>query len=192
MITSSKLSQSLVKLTGTTAVLLAIPFTGMQFSNEINWSVSDFIISGIMIFSTGLAYVLFTRKHADLIYKAACALSLFSSLLMVWSNLAVGLIGHESTPINLLYFGVLGLGIIGTFIAGFKPYAMARVLFIMATGVVGITVIALMFDMQELPGSSFTEVIGVNAFFITLFMISAGLFQFADRSDSQFKADKQA
>lgn len=184
MITSSKLSQSLLKLAGTTAVLLAIPFIGMQFSDEINWSTSDFIIAGLLIFISGLAYLLFTKGSSDLVFKSACALSLFSTLLMIWANLAVGLIGNEAEPINLLYFGVVILGILGTFIARLKPYAMARALYIMASGIIGITVFALISGWHEAPGSSLAEVIGVNAFFITLFIISAGLFQVVDRSEN--------
>jgi hypothetical protein len=44
-------------------------------------------------------------------------------------NLAVGVIGTEDDPANLMYVGVLAVGIIGAIIARFRPHGMARTLF---------------------------------------------------------------
>jgi hypothetical protein len=43
-------------------------------------------------------------------------------------NLAVGIIGSEDNPANLMYGGVLAVGIIGAIIARFEPHGMARAL----------------------------------------------------------------
>lgn len=47
-------------------------------------------------------------------------------------NLAVGLIGNEENLANLMYIGVLAVGLIGAAIARLEPGGMARVLFAMA------------------------------------------------------------
>jgi hypothetical protein len=38
-------------------------------------------------------------------------------MFLVWMNLAVGIIGSEDNPANLMFGGVLALGILGAFIA---------------------------------------------------------------------------
>ncbi|MCI0605272.1 hypothetical protein L0156_19980 [bacterium] len=47
-------------------------------------------------------------------------------------NLAVGLIGNEENLANLMYIGVLAVGLISTAIARLEPGGMARALFAMA------------------------------------------------------------
>ena len=38
---------------GGTCLLLLIPLIGMQFTSEINWSISDFIAMGILLLGLG-------------------------------------------------------------------------------------------------------------------------------------------
>ena len=42
--------------------LLMIPFIAMQFSSEVVWTASDFIIMGILLLVTGLGIDLVLRK----------------------------------------------------------------------------------------------------------------------------------
>jgi hypothetical protein len=65
----------------------------MQFSNEVNWTIMDFLIAGVLLFGTGLTieFVLRkvkTRKNRILI----CGIILLL-LLLIWIELAVGLFG---------------------------------------------------------------------------------------------------
>ena len=74
-------------------LLLLIPFIAMQFSNEVNWTIMDFLIAGVLLFGTGLTieFVLRkvkTRKNRILI----CGIILLL-LLLIWIELAVGLFG---------------------------------------------------------------------------------------------------
>ena len=77
---------------GTVAILM-IPFVGMQTSNDWNWSLFDFIVMGALIFGTGFAYVLITRKGGPMAYRFAVGMALAAAFLLVWLNLAVGIIG---------------------------------------------------------------------------------------------------
>jgi predicted membrane channel-forming protein YqfA (hemolysin III family) len=44
------------------ALLLLIPFFAMQFTYEVNWTLSDFLVAGVLLFVTGLLIELVFRK----------------------------------------------------------------------------------------------------------------------------------
>jgi len=96
-------------------------------------------------------------------------------------NLAVGIIGNEDNPANLLYLGVIALGIGGAFAARFEARGMARTLFVMALAVVLVPVVALAIWRPDFsPGV--VQVFGVNACFAFLFAGAALLFRRAART----------
>jgi hypothetical protein len=166
-----------------TTTLLMVPLVAMQFTAEVNWTYSDFVFAGILLFGTGLSYILVTRIFAtrfgrSMIYRMAVGFALLTGLFMIWSNLAVGIIGPENNAYNLIYFGVIAVGIIGAFIARFKPKGMIYTMFGMACATAIIIGIALITGMQNVPGSSILEIIAVNGFFIFLFTLSALMFRF--------------
>jgi hypothetical protein len=77
----------------TIAILLLIPFIAMQFTNEVNWSVSDFMVAGVLLLGTGLLCELVMRKVKNIKTRLAiCGVILFA-LLIIWIELAVGIFG---------------------------------------------------------------------------------------------------
>ncbi len=184
------LSDSIIRVTLITLGLLVIPFTANLLSDEITWSFFDFIIAGILFFGTGISYSLIRRLSPNLIYNIALGVALFSCLFLVWANLAVGLIGSENEPANLMYFGVLAVGFIGGVLARFKPKGMAYSLFGMCGSVVLVTVIALSAGMQDYYGSSITELLGVNGLFLVLFAVSGILFLQSAREEARDAANE--
>lgn len=185
MNTDRNLIRSIAYLALATGLLLLIPFIAMQFSNEVVWTLSDFIFAGTLIFGTGLAYKLITNKSVDLVYRVATGFALFTGLFLIWVNAAVGIIGSESNPINLLYFGVIFVGMIGAIIARFQPNGMALTMFTMAIIQALIAAIALIGGFYQSPPGTVFHIIGVNGFFITLFVIAALLFRYARRENGE-------
>jgi hypothetical protein len=162
-----------------TMFLLLIPLIAMQFTSEVAWTPFDFVAAGALLFGTGLVYKLITWKSSGMAYRVAVGFALFTGLFLIWVNLAVGIIGSENNTGNLMYFGVITIGIIGAFLARFKPLGMAAAMFMMALAQAMVAVIALIAGMHRLPGSSVTEIVGVNWFFFMLFIIAALLFRHA-------------
>lgn len=168
-----------------TGALLLIPLIAMQFSGDVVWTLSDFIFAGILIFGTGLTYKLITRKSGNITYRVAVGFALFAGLFLIWTNLAVGIIGSENNSFNTLYFGVIAVGIIGSVMARFQSDKMPFTMFAMAFAQAVVALIALITDMHHLPGSDVFEIIGVNGFFITLFIVSALLFRNAAQEQKE-------
>ncbi len=73
--------------------LLAIPFIGMQFTDQVNWSLFDFILMGILLLALGFGIHLIslkTKTNRQKIIFITVAVLLF---LFIWGELAVGIIG---------------------------------------------------------------------------------------------------
>ena len=73
--------------------LLFIPFIAMYFTDEVNWSVRDFIVMGILLYSTWLICELVVKriKKTNNRYLAIAVILLF--FFLIWAELAVGLFG---------------------------------------------------------------------------------------------------
>ena len=113
-------------------------------------------------------------------YRSAIGIAIATAFMLVWLSLGVGIIGKDGDPANLMYFGVLAVGIIGAILARFQPYGMAHALFATAIAQGVVAAIALIAGLG-LPWSGPTEILGLNGFFIALFGGSAWLFRRAAR-----------
>ena len=144
------------------------------------WDLTDFAVAGTLLVGTGLTYELAARKAGNIAYRAAVGVTLAAALLIVWINLAVGIIGTEDNSANLMYIGVLAVGIIGAIIARFQPHGMSRALFATALAQALVAVIALIARLGY-PASPPLEILILNGFFVALFVGSALLFRKAAR-----------
>ena len=75
------------------AFLLLIPLIAMQFTDEVKWTLLDFIVAGVLLISTGLIFDLVMRKVKNLNYRIAISLAILILLFLIWAELAVGLFG---------------------------------------------------------------------------------------------------
>jgi hypothetical protein len=73
--------------------ILVLPLISMQFSSEVNWTISDFIIAGILLLTIGLTielvYKLATTKKQRLVFLAIVLIL----GLLTWVEMAVGIFG---------------------------------------------------------------------------------------------------
>jgi hypothetical protein len=160
-----------------TASILMVPLVAMMFTGEVNWSWSDFTVMFILLFGTGLTYVLISKISDKIVYRAALAVALLAGLLLIWINLAVGIIGSEDNPANLLYAGVLSVGVFGAWISRLRPRGMAYTMFFTAIAQMLVPVIALIIwrpSLEEPPGLA--GVFVLNAIFAAMFAVSGLLF----------------
>ena len=165
-------------------ILLLIPLIAMQFTDEVNWELSDFVIMGGVLTAIGLLYELIARRSGKTIYRAAFGLGVLGAFLLFWVNGAVGIIGSEDQPANLLYVAVILVGLVGALISRFKAKGMAATLFA-AAGVQMLVPVAAYFIWPPPVTSWSPGVPGVfllSAFFALLFLISALLFRQASVS----------
>ena len=145
------------------------------------WTLADFVFAGALIFGTGLTYKLVARKAGNIAYRAAVGVALAAAFIIVWLEGAVGINGHTDPLTIFTELGVFAVEIIGAIIARLKPPGMARALFAMALAQSLVVVIVLIAGMHQYPGGSVVEILGLNGFFVALFVGSACLFRNAAR-----------
>ena len=109
-------------------------------------------------------------------YRFAVGLAVATALVLFWVNSAVGVIASENDDANLMYLGVLAVGIVGAVIARFQPCGMSLALFATAIAQALVTLVAII-GRLGFPASSPIELFLLNGFFIALWIVSAFLFR---------------
>lgn len=159
---------------------LLVPLVAMHFTSEVNWTPTDFVVAGLLFFSTSLAYKWLASRGGNVAYRLGAGVALGTALLLLWVNLAVGLIGSEHNSLNLLYAGVLATGVAGALLARFQPQGMARALGTTALAQVLVAGMALAVSPASLAANSVwgvdAFVLGANVLFVLLWVTAALLF----------------
>jgi hypothetical protein len=113
-------------------------------------------------------------------YRSAMAVAFGAACLLVWLSLGVGIIGKDGDPANLMYFGVLAVGLVGAVVARFRPAGMSRALYATALAQALVGAVAIVMGLGR-PWSGPFELQLLNAFFVAAFVGSARLFDRAAR-----------
>jgi Kef-type K+ transport system membrane component KefB len=79
----------------TVVFLLLIPLVAMQFTNEVNWTLSDFVVAAVLLLGTGLVCEFVMRKIKKTNHQIILCGVILAVLLLIWIELAVGLFGTE-------------------------------------------------------------------------------------------------
>jgi hypothetical protein len=160
---------------GLAASLLILPAVAMNFTPEVKWTVSDFMVMGMMIGCIGLGLELAVRATSDSRYRGGAAFALLTGFLVTWANGAVGIIGNEANPANLMFFGVIAIAIAGSFLSRFKAPGMARTMSVAALGQFGVPLIAMAIWSPPIDmGLAMTLLF--NSIFAGMWLLAAWLF----------------
>lgn len=89
--------RSVVRVAVATAVILLLPLVGMQFSDEVNWSLFDFVFAGVLLAGSGLLLELAVRRPRSVAYRAAA----------VAVGVACMFLGEADDAPGLVLFGLL-------------------------------------------------------------------------------------
>ena len=73
--------------------LLLIPLFGNIFSNQVNWSLFDFIIMGILLGMLGIIIHFILEKVRDKTFRIVPIIVVLIIFLMIWAELAAGIFG---------------------------------------------------------------------------------------------------
>ncbi len=94
--------RSAVRIALAPAFILLLPLVAMQFTDEVDWGVFDFVFAGALLAGTGLLLELAARNANNIAYRAAAAAI----------GVAAVVLGEADDAPGLVLFG--GLLIVGT------------------------------------------------------------------------------
>ena len=83
----------MIKILRVVGLLLLIPLIAMQLTNEVNWSLFDFMIMGAMLTITGLLGGVIFKRIKNSGYRLILTITIVLILFLLWAELAVGLFG---------------------------------------------------------------------------------------------------
>jgi hypothetical protein len=75
------------------AFLLLIPLIAMQFTDEVNWTLFDFVVMGILLSGTSLICELVLRKVKTTANRIILCIVILLAFFLIWAELAVGIFG---------------------------------------------------------------------------------------------------
>lgn len=163
------------------AFLLLLPAVAMRFTGEVDWDETDFIVMGVLLTAACGTYELANRMSRNWAYRGGVGIAVVASFLLIWINLAVGIIGSEDNPLNLLYGGVILAAIAGAVGAGGNADGMVRAMLMPAVLQSLMAVLAISAGRADPPGAF--GLVVLNGFFVVLWLLSACLFRKASRQE---------
>lgn len=169
---------SALRLIGWTVVagLLVAPAIAMRFTDEVRWTISDFVFAGIVLIGAGGIAELTVRASGAWSYRFGAGLAVLASALLLWFNGAVGIIGSEDHPANMLYLGVIIAAFVGAVASRFRAAGLARAMASAAVLQVAIGVVAVWRGWGEGSENWPRPVIVLSIVFGLLWLASAALF----------------
>lgn len=140
------------------------------------WDAADFAVFFALVAGVGVSYTLVARKTRNIAYRSGVAATLAATFLLIWVNGAVGIIASEDNDANMMFFGVLAVGLIGALVTRFEPRGMRRALIATAVAQALVAVIALVGDLGSGGAAWPKDVLFATGFFGALWLLSAWLF----------------
>lgn len=141
------------------------------------WTLSDFAVAAIMLATAGLLLELAVRILASLAYRAGAGVAILAGLLLVWVNGAVGFLGNEDNPANLIFAAVLAIAATGAAVARLEPAGMARAMLAAAGMQILIGAVALPLGWASAGAAGIYEAAMGTTLFTALWLVSAALFR---------------
>jgi hypothetical protein len=97
MKTSKTLCRSAVRVALGVALILSLPLVAMLFTDEVVWSLADFVVAGVLLATIGVALELAVKKAANL----AAAIGIATL------GVAAAIFGNADDAPGLVLLGIL-------------------------------------------------------------------------------------
>ncbi len=87
------INKRLLRMIFSAISILLLPLIAMQFTDEVNWTIGDFVMAAILLFGTILLIEFVLEMVQSESYRTVIILAILILLLLFWAELAVGIFG---------------------------------------------------------------------------------------------------
>jgi hypothetical protein len=87
------IARAIIRILVVTVFILLIPLIAMQFTDEVKWDLTDFVVIGALLIGAGLLYELISRQLKTSLQRIILGAILLILLVLIWVDLAVGIFG---------------------------------------------------------------------------------------------------
>ena len=84
--------RSALRVALATILVLLVPLVGMQISDDVDWSLADFVLAGALLAGTGVLLELAARKPRSIAYRVAAAAIAAAAIVLGEADDAPGLV----------------------------------------------------------------------------------------------------
>jgi hypothetical protein len=159
---------------GTAAAIMLLAACAKLFVPGFLWTPGDFLAMGILLVVPSLCFEVALRMaRNDNFYLLGAALGIGACFLLVYFNLAVGIIGGEDDPANVVFLWVIGTALATSLLARLRPAGVAIAMVVTALVQAGVAVYAWTLGSPE--GTI------LSAAFAGVFLAAAACFRHAAR-----------
>ncbi len=145
------------------------------------WDLWDFAIAGFLLIITATAIRHLFRRSTNNAYRIGATILILGLVLLAWVNGAVGIIGSENNPANLMYVNVPIAGLLCALITKFTPKGLSFACMLMAITQLLVALIAVTADLGAEGPSWPRDIMLMTIFFCVIWSIAAGQFLRADK-----------
>jgi hypothetical protein len=85
--------KELTKIIITAFIMLLIPVTAMQFTDQVNWKTLDFVVLFFIVLIVGILIKIVCNSISKKRNKIIIIAIIISITLLIWAELAVGIFG---------------------------------------------------------------------------------------------------
>lgn len=166
----SRATTRVLRITGWSLAVLFIAFNviATQFDTGAHWGSEDVIFATVVFGVVGGLLELAAHASTSLSYRIAAAVGAGAGLLLLWVNVALGIVGSDDHPANGDYLVVLVAAIAGAVVAFGNPRLLFRAMLGAAGAHLLIGALHLRYGF---------EAAAINLFFVALWTASALLFR---------------
>lgn len=150
----------------------------------MNWTALDFMVFGALLGIAAALYYYTARRTKAVAYRAGLAIALLAAFGLIWVNGAVGIIGNEGNPANLLFLGVLAVAAAGSFACRYQAGGMARAMVAAAGAQVFAALIALVLRLGATASAWPGDIFVITTTFTAAWLLAALLFKASARQET--------
>jgi len=147
---------------GTAAAIMLLAACAKLFVPDFLWTPGDFLAMGILLVVPALCFEVALRvARNDNFYLLGAALAIGTCFLLVYINVAVGIIGSDDNEANVVFLGVIGTAIAASLVARLRPAGLVVAMVMTAVVQAGVAVYAWTLGS---PGGAVLSLVFAGAF----------------------------